>query len=222
MTLLKFYIKPSDVHRHNAYLDFVFVTVILTFDIYWHLIVHHSILFEMDLLIGYKTPSIVYKCNFRKGALHEPDHHLYFVNSISTQKYLQKSGIHVLISINFLHSMFQVIKVKKKRSMNMAQAHNSTFLSWQEFFPWLYMPYLHEAACLWKFSEQFKMRQCKVCNYQSWQKEDNMTAVFVYHRKTNRKYQNTPGVDLGGVGWVGWSAGPPYLTPSSPHPHPRN
>lgn len=44
--------------------------------------------------------------------------------------------------------MFQVIKVKKKRSMNMAQAHNSTFLSWQEFFPWLYMPYLHEAACL--------------------------------------------------------------------------
>lgn len=28
------YIKPSDVHRHNAYLDFVFVTVILTFDIY--------------------------------------------------------------------------------------------------------------------------------------------------------------------------------------------
>lgn len=88
------YIKPSDVHRHNAYLDFVFVTVILTFDIYWHLIVHHLIFFEMDLLIGYKTPSIVYKCNFRKGALHEPDHHLYFVNSISTQKYLQKSGMY--------------------------------------------------------------------------------------------------------------------------------
>lgn len=94
VTLLKFYIKPSDVHRHNAYLDFVFVTVILTFDIYWHLIVHHSILFEMDLLFGYKTPSILYKCNFRKGALHEPDHHLYFVNSISTQKYLQKSGMY--------------------------------------------------------------------------------------------------------------------------------
>lgn len=117
--------------------------------------------------------------------------------------------------------MFQVIKVKKKRSINMAQAHNSTFLSWQEFFPWLYMPYLHEAACLWKFCEQFKMRQCKVCNYQSWQKEDNMTAVFVYHRKTNRKYQNTPGVDLGGVGWVGWSAGPPYLTPHPPIPTPE-
>lgn len=28
----------------------------------------------MDLLIGYKTSSIVYKCNFRKVALHEPGH----------------------------------------------------------------------------------------------------------------------------------------------------
>lgn len=85
--------------------------------------------------------------------------------------------------------MFQVIKVKKKRSMNMAQAHNSTFLSWQEFFPWLYMPYLHEAACLWKFCEQFKMRQCKVCNYQSWQKEDNIWQLYL--STTERQTENT-------------------------------
>lgn len=36
------------------------------------------------------------------------------------------------------------------------------------------------------------MRQCQVCNYQSWQREDNMTAVFVYHRKTNRKIPKYP------------------------------
>lgn len=48
---------------------------------------------------------------------------------MNTQEYLEKSGI----SINVLHLMFQ----EEEKSLNIAQVHNSTLLSWQEFSPCL-------------------------------------------------------------------------------------
>lgn len=55
VTLLKFYIKPSDVHRHNAYLDFVFVTVILTFTDIWLFIIRFCLKWTFWLAIKHQA-----------------------------------------------------------------------------------------------------------------------------------------------------------------------